>query len=165
MTTVDSKQSLIGAAGEHLACMDLLMTGHNAHLASQTCAYDLAVSFQGQLLRVQVKTTEKPRPVPQRVQRSEAYLWHTRRAGRGGKRYYEADAFDFLALVALDVRRVAYLPPGYRANTISILKPGQTGYGGQGKHFDDFPFEKAAECAIRKEVVPDVREYVESDRG
>jgi hypothetical protein len=124
------------------------MAGYNCHMATQTCAFDVIVAYRDRLLRIQVKSTEKPRPVPQRTKQTTAYLWHVKRAGKGGRRHYADNEFDFIAVVALDIRRIAYLPPDYRPNTITITQPGLIGYGGQGKHFDKFPFESAANAVL-----------------
>jgi site-specific DNA-methyltransferase (adenine-specific) len=59
---------------------------------------------------VQVKSTRAPKAVPQRTDYVPAYQFAVRRSGKGGQRRYTDDAFDLLALVALDVRRIAYMP-------------------------------------------------------
>lgn len=131
-----------GTAAEHLVCADLLMLGFNAFLADQNCAYDIAVDFAGRLIRVQVKATRQQRAIPQREIHIPAYMWHVRRAGKGGRRVYGSDEFDLLALVALDIRRIAYLPPSAQRQTVHIRPPGSHG----GKQFDDFPFRSALEA-------------------
>ncbi|WIA95826.1 hypothetical protein [Curtobacterium sp. MCBA15_004] len=128
-----------GTAAEHLVCAELLMSGHRAFLADQNCAYDVAVDLGGRLIRLQVKATRKQRSIPQRAEHIPAYMWHVRRAGKGGRRVYDDDAFDLLALVALDVQRIAYLPPSEQRQTVHIRPPGSTG----GKQFDDYPFVAA----------------------
>jgi hypothetical protein len=128
-----------GTAAEHLVCADLLLDGWRAFLADQNCAYDVAVEMGGRLIRVQVKATRQQRAIPQRAGHIPAYMWHVRRAGKGGRRVYAQDEFDLLALVALDIKRIAYLPPSLHRQTIHIRPPGATG----GKHFDDFGFRSA----------------------
>lgn len=128
-----------GTAAEHLVCADLLLAGWRAFLADQNCAYDVAVDVGGRLVRVQVKSTRTQRSIPQRAEHIPAYMWHVRRAGKAGKRTYEANAFDLLALVALDIRRIAYLPPSEHKQTIHIRPDGAPG----GKHFDDYPFQRS----------------------
>ena len=136
-----------GAAGEHLVCADLLLLGHRAFLADQNCPYDVAVDVAGRLIRIQVKATRGAKAVPQRVGHFPAYQWHVRRAGKAGRRVYGADEFDLLALVALDIRRVAYLPPSRVAQTIHIRthdNPEPPKHGGKsGKTFTQFPFAAA----------------------
>jgi hypothetical protein len=75
-------------------------------------------------------------------------MWHVRRAGKGGNRVYVAGEFDLLALVALDIKRIAYLPPSEVRQTIHIRSPEsevQQGLNGSkgGKVFSQFSFEKA----------------------
>ena len=127
-------------------CFDLLMIGHRAFLADQNCPYDVAVEIGGRLVRIQVKATRHPRSVPQRVNPSSAYLWHVRRAGKGGLRVYQNGEFDALALVALDIKRIAYLPPEDQKQTVHIrvpdhvVKPHRPGK--PGKFFEDYPFSR-----------------------
>jgi hypothetical protein len=128
-----------GTAAEHLVCAELLMGGWRAFLADQNCPYDVAVDVNGRLVRLQVKATRMQRAIPQRATHIPAYMWHVRRAGKGGRRVYGADEFDLLALVALDIKRIAYLPPSAHRQTIHIRPPGARG----GRHFEDFPFTLA----------------------
>ena len=131
-----------GTAAEHLVCADLLLDGWRAFLADQNCPYDVAVEIDGRLVRVQVKSTRQQRAIPQRATHIPAYMWHVRRAGKRGQRTYAADEFDLLALVALDIRRIAYLPPSEHRQTVHIRPPGAPG----GKHFDDYSFRRALEA-------------------
>ena len=134
----------IGIAAEHLVCFDLLMMGHRAFMSDQNCPYDIAVDC-GSLIRVQVKATRCQRAIPQKVSHIPAYMWHVRRAGKGGLRNYLADEFDVLALVALDVRLIAYLPPSEQKQTIHIRPPGSIG----GKQFCDYSFSRAVEGVLK----------------
>lgn len=128
-----------GTAAEHLVTADLILGGWRAFMADQNCPFDVAVEVEGRLVRVQVKSTRKQRSIPQRVEHIPAYLFHVRRSGKGGIRVYEDGAFDILALVALDIKRVAYLPPSAMKQTIHIRPPGTRG----GKQFDSLPFDTA----------------------
>lgn len=128
-----------GTAAEHLVCADLLLDGWRAFLADQNCAYDVAVDVAGRLVRVQVKATRQQRAIPQRAEHIPAYMWHVRRAGKKGQRFYAEDEFDLLALVALDIRRIAYFLPSQAKQTIHIRPPGSVG----GKQFDAYPFREA----------------------
>lgn len=152
LPTLDKVDAVItdlaaGAAGEHLVCADLLMQGHRAFLSDQNCPHDVAVDIGGRLIRIQVKSTRQPKALPQRVGHSPAYMWHVRRAGKGGARVYEDGAFDLLALVALDSKRVAYLPPSKQAQTIHIRTHEDSAppkHGGKaGKTFAQYPFSAA----------------------
>ena len=136
-----------GAAGEHLVCADLLLQGYRAFLSDQNCPYDVAVDVGGRLIRIQVKSTRQAKALPQRVGHHPAYMWHVRRAGKGGARTYGDGEFDLLALVALDCRRIAYLPPSLQAQTVHIRPhddPAPPASGGKsGKTFAQFPFAAA----------------------
>lgn len=129
-----------GTAAEHLVCADLLMNGYTAFMADQNCAYDIAVDVGGgRLVRVQVKSTREQRAIPQRATHIPAYMWHVRRAGKGGRRVYGASEFDLLALVALDIRLIAYMPPSQSKQTVHIRPPLSVG----GKQFESYPFMTA----------------------
>lgn len=136
-----------GAAGEHLVCADLLLHGYRAFLADQNCPYDVAVDAGGRLIRLQVKATRKARSIPNRKDHQAAYMWHVRRAGKGGARVYAKGEFDLLALVALDVRRIAYLPPSLSLQTVHIRTHDEAGAprsgGKSGKTFAMFGFHAA----------------------
>jgi len=136
-----------GAAGEHLVCADLLLLGYRAFLADQNCPYDVAVEIAGRLVRIQVKSTRQARSIPQRVNHCPGYMWHVRRAGKGGRRVYRSDDFDLLALVALDIKRVAYLSPSRVKQTVHIrthANAGPPAHGGKsGKTFEGLSFSAA----------------------
>lgn len=113
-----------GAAAEHLVCADLLLGGWKAILAAQMCAYDVAVDVGGRLVRVQVKSTYQPRLVgggPKTVQNS-AYQWTLKRTGKGSA--YSSEHCDVIALVALDTRRIAYLPVEKQRPTMHLYTTG-----------------------------------------
>lgn len=100
----------IGVAGEHLVCADLIIKGYNAYLSDQGLPYDVVADIDGQLYKIQVKTTSKYRAVPQRKNYTPAYLFWIKRCGKGGKKVYKEKDYDFMALVALDKKIVGYLP-------------------------------------------------------
>ena len=134
-----------GIAAEHLVCADLLLSGYRAFLADQNCPYDVAVELDGHLIRIQVKGTRQPKKVPQRSHFQTAYQFHTRRAGKHGKRRYADGEFDVLALVALDARLIGYLPFVGVRDDVFIRVPGAK-YGGKdnvGRQFADLTFQKA----------------------
>lgn len=109
-----------GVAGEHMVCADLLLRGYNAFLTDQNCPYDVAMEVGGRLIRIQVKTTRKERAIPQRKSHTPAYLFHIRRCGKGGRRSYDERDFDAMALVALDIRKVAYIKLGEAKQTVHL---------------------------------------------
>lgn len=100
----------IGKAAEMLVCADLILKGYRAFLTDQGLPYDIVFDLNGRLLRVQVKASTQPKPVPNRPGSAPSYMFHVRRAGKGSKRRIGNDVFDILALVALDIRCIAYLP-------------------------------------------------------
>ena len=134
------QELLLGAAGEHLVCADLLAAGYKAFRTDQSCPYDVAVEVAGRLIRLQVKTTRAARPYAQRGQRHvTGYVWGLRR-GKGANRCYGSHEMDVVALVALDTKQIAYLP-------ITDLPQGfqipVSGARQSKRRFSDFPFDKA----------------------
>jgi hypothetical protein len=138
-----------GTAAEHLVCADLLLAGYPAFVATQCCPYDIAFEIGNRLLRVQVKATRGPRAIPQRAGHFPAYIWYVRKSGKGGTRVYHEEAFDLLALVALDCRRIAYMAPSQSSMTIQIRThedsgpQGPNGGGRLGKTFGMFTLDSA----------------------
>lgn len=140
-------QLQIGTAAEHLVCADLILQNYNAFLTDQNCAYDVVADCDDKLIRIQVKATQAPKMIPQRKSYIPGYFWHVKRAGKGGNRHYGANEFDLLALVALDIRVIAYLPiKNVVTQTITLHPPHST----QVKHrvtnnIDLHSFERALE--------------------
>lgn len=72
--------------------------------------YDVIADVNGSLFRVQVKSTAKQRNFQQ--QRSDhisGYMWSRLLLGGLNNRAYKINDFDILALVALDINKIAYL--------------------------------------------------------
>lgn len=127
----------VGLAGEHLVCADLLARGYSPFRTEQSAPYDIAVQVGKRLLRIQVKATTHARPCLQkRQQHVTAWKWSMRRTKRGA-RAYDVTSIDGFALVALDVRRVAYVKPGIQ--TLQLAASGSR--RADPRTFDDFPFE------------------------
>ncbi len=105
----DSKQLQIGKAGEYLVCADLIIKGFIAFPSEQGLPYDVLLDTGKRLLKIQVKTTEKPRKVAQRAKTSMAYVFNIKRAGKSGKTRYEINEIDIFALVCLDTMDISYL--------------------------------------------------------
>lgn len=104
-----SNELQIGKAGEYLVCADLIMKGFIAFPSEQGLPYDVLLDNGEKLLRVQVKTCEKPRIIPQRSKETFAYQFNIKRHGKNGRCVYGDDEVDIFALVALDTRCVGYL--------------------------------------------------------
>ena len=110
----------IGVAGEHLVCADLIMRGYNAYLSDQGLPYDVVADIEGKLYKIQVKTTRKERPIPQRKKHTPAYLFHIKRCGKHGAKEYQLKDFDIMALVALDIKAVAYISKKQTRKTMHL---------------------------------------------
>lgn len=145
---------VLGMAGEHLVCAELLMAGYRAFVASQSCHYDVVVDTDVGLLRLQVKATYCPRYTNRLAARQPGYWWFVKRRGRDQKKIYRKGDFDLLALVALDTKQIAYMLQPPNINTVCIRvhddggpqQPNKWGGKPQGKRgrvFGDYTFETA----------------------
>jgi hypothetical protein len=113
---------------------------------SQGLPYDVVVDLAGTLLRVQVKATREQRPVPQRAAFTPGYFFHVRRSGKGSRRCYLGNEFDFVAFVGLDIRVIAYMPFTEALRQSIVLRP--PGYipainAARRENIDQFPFADA----------------------
>lgn len=136
----------LGKAAEHLVVADLILQGYRAYLTGQGLPYDVVVDIRGRLIRIQVKATREQRSVPQRANPSTGYLFHVRRAGKGGRRKYLGTEFDILAFVGLDTRSIAYMPFVDGLRQTIILRPiGHIAAGNATRvqNIDQFPFADA----------------------
>lgn len=113
-----------GKAGEYLVCADLIIKGYVAFPSEQGLPYDVVMEANGKLLKVQVKTTRKSKSIPQRKTDIPAYIFHIGNNGKLNRRKkYEASQVDIFALVALDTRRIAYLPYFNSQTTMNFRVP------------------------------------------
>lgn len=134
----------VGKASEHLVVADLILQGHRAYLTEQGLPYDVVIDHGGHLYRMQVKSTRQPKMIPQRSTDIPGYYFHVKRAGKGGRRRYTDDEFDLLALVALDIRMIAYMTFANLAQTLLLRPPGHVpNPSGRLKNIDGFPIAKA----------------------
>lgn len=111
----------IGKAGEYLVCADLITKGYIAFPSEQGLSFDVVLLVDNILYKIQVKTTRCPQPVPQRVQRTDKYLFHVRRCGKGGRRSYFINEIDIFALVGLDSKVIGYLSSDQVKQTMFFL--------------------------------------------
>jgi hypothetical protein len=148
----------LGRAAEHLVVADLILSGYRAYLTEQGLPYDVVIDYEGKLYRVQVKATRCPKRMPARGALGLGYLYNVRRAGKGGRRKYPDDEFDLIALVALDIRIIAYLPfEGRALQTINLRPPGHrpSPRTERTRTIDQFPVETAmAVLAGKRPVLP-----------
>lgn len=111
MTGIDDVDDLqIGKAGEYLVCADLILKGYIAYPSEQGLHYDIVCDINGQLLRIQVKTTRKPMKMPQTKRLTMKYRFDVRRMGKGGRKRYDDNTVDIFALVTLDTKSIGYVP-------------------------------------------------------
>jgi len=115
-----SKDLEIGLAGEYIACADLLIKGLTAYPTEQGLPYDLVIDNGKRLLKCQVKTTSKPRIIPQRNTETKAYIFNIKRHGKNNKTRYTKNDVDVFALVELETRSVVYLKNKDMPDTINI---------------------------------------------
>jgi hypothetical protein len=101
-------EAKLGRAGEYLVCADLLLRDYNAFICDSGLPYDVLVEDGNNLIKIQVKTTSKL--ITHRSEQSPFYLFHVRRMGKGGRKSYTNDVIDIIALVAIDVKQIAYIP-------------------------------------------------------
>ena len=104
-----SNELQIGKAGEYLVCADLIIKGFVAFPSEQGLPYDVLLDNGRKLIRIQVKTCEKPRILLQRRSETLVYQYNIKRHGKNNTKRYSDDEVDIFALVALDQRTVGYL--------------------------------------------------------
>src|SRR5271170_3031504 len=109
---IEPKNALtFGRAVEHLVVADLLLAGYQAFLTEQGMPYDVVIDHAGKIVRVQVKATCAPVDVNWgRHAERIAYTWNVRQRGRHGKQKLGNQDCDLVALVALDIKAIAYIP-------------------------------------------------------
>lgn len=114
----------IGKAGEYLVCADLILNGHIAYPSEQGLPYDVLLDINGDILKVQVKSTRAPKHILQRKTDIPAYIFHIGINGKkASRKKYDNSQVDIFALVALDSRRIAYLPFFNHKTTMNFRVP------------------------------------------
>lgn len=146
----------IGKAAEHLVCADLIIQGYRAYLSDQGLPYDVVVDLEGHLIRVQIKSSCFSKEVnPLGAIKKQAYFYEIRRRGRGGSKRLSNRDCDIVALVALDIKIIAYLPITDVGQCCYLVPPG--GYiDKKRKHretIDCFPFADAVKHLIQPKEV------------
>lgn len=132
----------IGKAAEHLVCADLILQGYRCFLTDQGLPYDVVVDVEGVLIRVQVKATVGPRNVMSSARKERRrYSFNIRSRGKGGSRRLSNDECDLAALVALDLKLIAYMRIEDVKQTVNLCNP--TGASFRMRTFYDFPFDAA----------------------
>ena len=137
----------IGKSGEYLVCADLILNGFIAYPSEQGLPYDVVMDVDGILYKVQVKTTRGAKHVPQRKTDIPAYIFHIGNHGKRNKtKLYSKNQVDIFALVALDSKRIAYLPFFNHKTSMNFRVPEL-----RGKYHDE-------KGVIQKAKVIDLRE-------
>ncbi|NLD79524.1 MAG: hypothetical protein GX641_04295 [Mollicutes bacterium] len=113
-----SNELQVGKAGEYLVCADLILKGFVAFPSEQGLPYDVLLDTGNKLLRVQVKTTKKPRKIPQRNKDSLAYIFSIKLHGKSNKKIN--NDCDIFALVCLDTMKIGYILGNEMPSTINI---------------------------------------------
>jgi hypothetical protein len=114
---------LIGKAGEYIACTDLILKGYNAFPIEHNLPYDIVLTIEEKIYKVQVKTTRDARLVSQRNCKTPAYGFGLRNKGYKRKGIYTEDQIDMYALVVIETREVAYYPFCNRVGNIHFRVP------------------------------------------
>lgn len=98
-----------GKAGEYLVCSDLILKGYSAFIVEQGLPFDVVAELNNRLIKIQVKTTRKQKPIPQRLKPILAYLFNVSRMGKNGKKSYKDSMVDVFALVVLETHEIGYV--------------------------------------------------------
>jgi len=115
-----SKELQIGKAGEYLVCADLILKGFIAFPSEQGLPYDVLLDNGKRILKIQVKTTNGLRIVPQRNIESKCYIFNVKRHGKNNKQRYESTEIDLFALVCLDTKKIGYIINSEMPETLNI---------------------------------------------
>lgn len=140
-----SNELQIGKAGEYIVCADIIMKGLIAFPSEQGLPYDVVIDTGKKILRCQVKTTEKPRTIPQREKDTKAYIFNIKRHGVGGLKRYGSEEADVFALVELENRSVVYLQSKDMPDTLNIRVDSL-----RGSYYDEKGVKSHAEVNSKK---------------
>jgi hypothetical protein len=95
----------LAKAGEYLAAFELMVRGISVTVAAEGLPYDLLADHDGGIARVQVKTASSPRD---RGQYCFDLKCGSHKANKRSTQY-GPENIDLFAVVALDIRRVAFV--------------------------------------------------------
>tara|TARA_Y100000310_G_C20049123_1_gene519729 strand:- start:92 stop:514 length:423 start_codon:yes stop_codon:yes gene_type:complete len=102
----------IGQAGEYYTLFDLSLQNYNCFLVNESLCFDIGMTDNGDLYRIQVKTTSKKRNKHSyqfTIARSVREYLGDRKLKHHDKNYNVTD-FEILALVILPKKIVFYVP-------------------------------------------------------
>ena len=117
---MNSNDLMIGVAGEHLVCFDLITKGFTAFMTEQGLPYDLIADINGKLTKIQVKTTRTHSATLQRKNHYPSYTFNIRKCGKGGRSSYSSEDVDLFALVCVDTKQVGYVAAHSMPSTLSV---------------------------------------------
>lgn len=146
-----SKELQIGKAGEYLVCADLILKGFVAFPSEQGLPYDVVFDYHGRLLKIQVKTTQSTRDIPQRQIPVKAYIFNIKRRGKGNKERTSEETCDIFAFVALDSKLIGYLPNQDVRETMNFRCEkfrGTYRVKNNGKYFEELTLERCL-CLLK----------------
>ena len=117
---MNNNDLMIGVAGEHLVCFDLISRGFTCFMTEQGLPYDIIADINNKLVKIQVKTTRTHSEIPQRKNHYPSYLFHIRRCGKGGKKLYSENDVDVFAVVCVETKQVGYVSADRMPSTLSV---------------------------------------------
>ena len=117
---MNNNDLMIGVAGEHLVCFDLISRGFTCFMTEQGLPYDIIADINNKLVKIQVKTTRTHSEIPQRKNHYPSYLFHIRRCGKGGKKLYSENDVDVFAVVCVETKQVGYVSADRIPSTLSV---------------------------------------------
>ena len=136
-----SNELQIGKAGEYLVCADLIIKGFISFPSEQGLPYDVLLDNGKRLLKIQVKTTGKPRIVPQRKEPIPAYIFNVKRAGHLKITRYTEEEIDLFALVCLDTMEIGYIINKNMPDTLNLRVDSFNG-----KYYDEKGIQDYKKC-------------------
>lgn len=121
----------VGKIAEHLVCADILIQGYSAFLSDQGLPYDVLADVDSKLIRIQVKATLFSRNlIRKKYTWKDVYAWNVR-DNKHNRQRLTHDRCDIVALVALDINKIAYIPVSACSSTVylrSSIEPGRFGF-------------------------------------
>jgi hypothetical protein len=141
----------VGKAAEHLVCYDLIMQGYKAYLSDQGLSYDVVLDNCGKLYRIQVKSTLKTKNINSQGRNQRiAYNFAVRRRGNNGNERLGNKDADIIAVVAHDIKVIAYFPIDLVGQTLQLSPPDAISNthsfkDGWGKNICEFPIANIIE--------------------
>ena len=115
----------IGKAAEHLVCANITLRGVKCYLSDQGLPYDVVADVGGKLIKIQVRSSCFPKNINLRGKCERiAYTFNVRRRGKDGKgERLNNTHCDIVALAAIDITKIAYLPVFEVGQTFQVDSP------------------------------------------